>query len=46
MINEVEYVEIGLACADVCTILDRGLKEKSLDDLNDSVVEAINQLTT
>jgi len=46
MINDVDYVELGLACADVCTILNRGLKGKSLNDLNDSVVEAINQLTT
>jgi len=46
MINEVDYVELGLACAGVCTALDRGLKGKGLDDLNDSVVEAINQLTT
>jgi len=46
MINEVDYVELGLACAGVCAALDRGLKGKGLDDLNDSVVEAINQLTT
>ena len=46
MINDVDYVELGLACADVCTTLNRGLKGKSLDDLNDSVVEAINQLMT
>jgi len=46
MINEVDYVELGLACADVCTTLERGLKGKSLNDLNDSVVETINQLTT
>jgi len=46
MINEVEFVELGLACADVCTALNRGLKGKKLNDLNGSVVEAINQLTT
>jgi len=46
MINEVDYVELGLACTDVCTTLNRGLKGRRLDDLNDSVVEAINQLTT
>ena len=40
-----EYVELGLACAEVCTALDRGLKEKGLDDLNDSVCESIKQLT-
>jgi len=46
MINDVDYVELGLACAGVCTALDRGLRGKKLDDLNGSVVEAINQLTT
>ena len=46
MINQVDYVELGLACADVCTALDRGLNGKKLNDLNNSVCEAINQLTT
>ena len=46
MINQMDYVELGLACADVCTVLDRGLKGKRLNDLNDSVCEAIKQLTT
>jgi len=46
MINELDYVELGLACADVCTALDRGLGGKRLEELNDSVREAINQLTT
>jgi len=45
MVNEADYVELGLACAGVCTALDRGLKGKSLEDLSNSVVEAINQLT-
>ena len=46
MINQVDYVELGLACADVCTALGRGLNGKRLKDLNNSVCEAINQLTT
>jgi len=45
MINQMEYVELGMACADVCTALDRGLNGKRLNDLNNSVCEAINQLT-
>jgi len=45
MINQVDYVELGLACADVCRALDRGLSGKRLSDLNGSVREAINQLT-
>ena len=46
MTNQMDYVELGLACADVCTALDRGLDGKRLDELNNSVCEAIKQLTT
>jgi len=46
MVNRMDYVELGLACAGVCTALDRGLDGKRLDDLNNSVCEAIKQLTT
>jgi len=48
MINQMDYVELGLACADVCTALDRGLNGKRLNDLNNNnpAREAINQLTT
>jgi len=46
MINKIDYVELGLACADVCTALDRGLNGKRLNDLDRSVCEAIGQLTT
>jgi len=46
MINQMDYVELGLACADVCTALDRGLNGKRLNDLNNPAREAINQLTT
>jgi hypothetical protein len=46
MINRMDYVELGLACSDVCTALGRGLEGKRLSDLNNSVCEAINQLTT
>jgi len=46
MINQMDYVELGMTCADVCTALDRGLNGKKLKDLNNSVCEAINQLTT
>jgi hypothetical protein len=45
MTNEVDCVELGLACADVCTALNRGLNGKMLRDLSDSVNEAIKQLT-
>ena len=46
MMNRMDYVELGLACADVCTALDRGLNGKRLNDLNNSVCEAIKKLTT
>jgi len=46
MIKQVDYVELGLACADVCTALDRGLNGRESNDLDDSVREAIDQLTT
>ena len=45
MINKTDYVDLGLACADVCRALDRGMNGKKLDGLSQSVCEAINQLT-
>ena len=44
MANKADYVELGLACADVCKALDRGMKGRKLDDLSQSVREAIEQL--
>ena len=46
MISRVDYVELGLACADVCRALDRGLKGRQVDELDQPVLEAIEQLTT
>ena len=43
--NDEDYVDLGLTCANVCTVLERGLSGKRLDDLNASVNEAIKQLT-
>lgn len=45
MVNEAEYVDLGLACADVCRALDRGVDGRSVDELGQSVFEAIQQLT-
>jgi hypothetical protein len=45
MANEEDCVELGLACADVCTALSRGLNGKLSKDLSESVNEAIKQLT-
>ena len=44
MTNEKDCVELGLACADVCIALNRGLDGKSSKDLNTSVCAAIKQL--
>ena len=46
MVNEQEYVDLGLFCADICEALERGIGNKKLDDLSKSVRGAINQLTT
>ena len=46
MINDVEYVELGLACADVCRALDRGMSGRGVAELSQSVFEAIGELTT
>jgi hypothetical protein len=46
MANKQDYVDLGLSCADVCKALDRGLEGRQLDELNKSVLGAIEQLTT
>jgi hypothetical protein len=45
MLNESDFIDLGLSCANVCRALDRGLNGKRLDELNRSVWEAIEQLT-
>ena len=46
MMNKADYVELGLACADVCKALDRGMEGRRADELSQSVLEAIEQLTS
>ena len=46
MVNEEDRVDLGLSCAEVCKTLDRVLKGRRLDELGQSVLEAIQQLTT
>jgi len=46
MANELDYVELGLFCAKVCGALDRGMNGRRLEELGQSVSDAINQLTT
>ena len=45
MINKVDYVELGLACADVCEALSRGMDRRRADQLGQSVLEEIDKLT-
>jgi len=45
MINKSDYVDLGLACADVCRALDRGVNGRRVNELGRSVLEAIAQLT-
>ena len=46
MANTDEFVELALHFTEVCKILDRGLNGKKLDELSQSVLEAIQRLTT
>ena len=46
MANRSDYVELGLACAEVCGALDRGMNGRRMDELSQPVFEAIEQLTT
>ena len=45
MINQAEYVGLGLACADICKALERGTKGRRVDQLDQSVLRAIEQFT-
>ena len=44
--NKDDYVDVGLSCAEVCKVLKRGLKDTKPEDLNETVVEAIDRLKT
>jgi len=43
--TELDYVELGLSCANICGALDRGMNGKWLEELTQSVSDVINQLT-
>ena len=45
MANRSDYLDLGLACAEVCKALDRGMNGRRMDELSQSVFEAIGQLT-
>ena len=44
--NKQNYVELGKSCGRVCQALDRGLDGRRPDELTQSALEAIEQLTT
>ena len=44
MANNSDYVELGLACAEICKALDRGMNGKKLDEFTQSTYDMINQL--
>ncbi|KAF9787373.1 hypothetical protein BJ322DRAFT_720156 [Thelephora terrestris] len=43
--NKQDFVDLGLFCVKVCEALDRGLKERGSNNLNESVHKAVAQLT-
>ena len=45
MANKVEYVELGLTCANACEALNRGMNGKQPEQLRPSVLGAIERLT-
>ena len=45
MANELDYVELGLSCAEICKALDREMSGRRLDELSQPVCDAINRLT-
>ena len=45
MVNKADYVELGLTCADVCEALNLGMDRRREDQLSQSVLEAIEELT-
>lgn len=46
MVNEQDYVELGLSCADVCKALERGLEGRRVKELSKSMLGAIGKSTT
>ena len=45
MATRVEYVELGLTCANVCETLNRGMNGKQAEQLGQPVLGAIGRLT-
>ena len=45
MANKEDYVELGLACADICEALDRAMNTRRVDQLSQTVLRAMEHLT-
>lgn len=45
MANKMDCVNLGLACANVCKVLERGMSGRRANEFSRSVFEAIEQLT-
>ena len=45
MINETDYVELGLTCVDICNALAQGMGGRQPGNLSGSVSNAITNLT-
>ena len=46
MADELDHVELGLFCADVCQALGRGINGKKPKELSQPVYDAMSQLTS
>ena len=42
--NKTDYVDLGLACVELCEALTRAMKGKKEDDLNPFMIEAVGLL--
>ena len=45
MINETDYVELGLTCANICDALAQGMEGRRLDNISQPMSDAITKLT-
>ena len=45
MVSKAGYAELGLICSDVCEALNRATNTRRADQLNQSVLKAIEKLT-
>ena len=46
VVDEQDYVELGLSCADVSQALERGLEGRQMNELSRPMLGAIEKLTT